>query len=147
MTDDPVARVAGLEQTARRAGEALARAFGDGADEGRRLDGVLRDVERSLAAMAIRTAASTAGSLAGQALSSLSPALAGLANPLAGALGSLAVDRLLGSRDAPARAGPAPRPVSVSVQIATPDPASFRRSEAQVAAGLARAVQRGVRGM
>ena len=36
-------------------------------------------------------------------------------------------------------------PTSVTVNIATPDPESFRRSEAQVAAALARAVARGRR--
>jgi phage-related minor tail protein len=38
------------------------------------------------------------------------------------------------------------RPVSVTVNIATPDAESFRRSEAQVSAALARAVARGRRG-
>jgi len=38
------------------------------------------------------------------------------------------------------------RPVSVTVNIATEDAESFRRSEAQVAASLARAVARGQRG-
>ena len=44
-------------------------------------------------------------------------------------------------------AGAAARPVSVNVTIATPDPAAFRRSEAQVAATLARAVARGQRAL
>lgn len=44
-------------------------------------------------------------------------------------------------------AGSAGRPVSVNVTIATPDPAAFRRSEAQVAATLARAVARGQRAL
>ena len=39
------------------------------------------------------------------------------------------------------------RPVQVTVNIATPDADSFRRSEAQVAAALARAVARGQRGL
>jgi phage-related minor tail protein len=39
------------------------------------------------------------------------------------------------------------RPVSVTVNIATPDSGSFRRSEAQVSAALARAVARGQRGL
>lgn len=44
------------------------------------------------------------------------------------------------------RAGPGEaRPVSVTVNIATPDADGFRRSEAQVAAALARAVARGQR--
>ncbi|MHC2103401.1 phage tail tape measure protein [Methylobacterium sp. CM6246] len=42
-------------------------------------------------------------------------------------------------------AGGAARPVSVTVNIATPDPGAFRRSEAQVTASLARAVARGQR--
>lgn len=39
------------------------------------------------------------------------------------------------------------RPVSVSITIASPDAESFRRSEAQVAASLARAVARGRRAL
>lgn len=44
-------------------------------------------------------------------------------------------------------AGGAERPVAVTVNIATPDIEGFRRSEAQVAAGLARAVARGRRAL
>jgi lambda family phage tail tape measure protein len=45
------------------------------------------------------------------------------------------------------RTGGGGRPVSVTVNIATPNADSFRRSEAQVSAALARAVARGQRGM
>ncbi|KAB1076933.1 phage tail tape measure protein [Methylobacterium soli] len=44
-------------------------------------------------------------------------------------------------------AGSGGRPVSVTVNIATPDLTGFRRSEAQVAASLARAVARGQRAL
>ena len=44
-------------------------------------------------------------------------------------------------------AGPGGRPVAVTVNIATPDAASFRKSEAQVTASLARAVARGQRAL
>jgi len=44
-----------------------------------------------------------------------------------------------------AAGGASARPVSVTVNIATPDPGAFRRSEAQVTASLARAVARGQR--
>lgn len=44
-------------------------------------------------------------------------------------------------------AGDGARAVQVTVNIATPDADSFRRSEAQVAAALARAVARGRRGL
>ncbi|GJE59759.1 phage tail tape measure protein [Methylobacterium trifolii] len=43
--------------------------------------------------------------------------------------------------------GSGPRPVAVTVNIATPDPGAFRKSEAQVAASLARAVARGQRAL
>jgi phage-related minor tail protein len=43
--------------------------------------------------------------------------------------------------------GEARRPVAVTVQIATPDVDGFRRSEAQVAATIARAVARGSRAL
>ena len=42
-------------------------------------------------------------------------------------------------------AGGGARPASVTVNIATPDADSFRRSQAQVSAALARAVARGQR--
>jgi phage-related minor tail protein len=45
------------------------------------------------------------------------------------------------------RTGGGGRPVSVTVNVTTPDADSFRRSEAQVSAALARAVARGQRGM
>ncbi|WP_134497653.1 phage tail tape measure protein [Microvirga pakistanensis] len=45
------------------------------------------------------------------------------------------------------RSGGAGRSTSITVNIATPDAESFRRSEAQVSAALARAVARGQRGM
>ena len=45
------------------------------------------------------------------------------------------------------RAGPAPAAPAVTVNISTPDAESFRRSEAQVAAALARAVARGRRAL
>jgi hypothetical protein len=45
------------------------------------------------------------------------------------------------------RAGGGGRSTSITVNISTPDAESFRRSEAQVSAALARAVARGQRGM
>ncbi|MBZ6076414.1 phage tail tape measure protein [Microvirga puerhi] len=45
------------------------------------------------------------------------------------------------------RTGGGARPLSVTVNVSTPDAESFRRSEAQVSAALARAVARGQRGL
>jgi len=44
-------------------------------------------------------------------------------------------------------AGGSSRPLNVVVQVSTPDAASFRRSEAQVSAAIARAVARGSRAL
>ena len=46
-----------------------------------------------------------------------------------------------------AAGGGSARPLSMTVNIATPDPGAFRRSEAQVTATLARAVARGQRAL
>jgi phage-related minor tail protein len=46
-----------------------------------------------------------------------------------------------------AAGAPGERGAPITVNITTPDIAGFRRSEAQVAAGLARAVARGRRGL
>ena len=46
-----------------------------------------------------------------------------------------------------AAGGSSARPLSVVVQVSTPDAASFRRSEAQVSAAIARAVARGSRAL
>jgi phage-related minor tail protein len=45
------------------------------------------------------------------------------------------------------KAGGEARPIAVTVKVTTPNADSFRRSEAQVAAALARAVARGRRGL
>jgi phage-related minor tail protein len=45
------------------------------------------------------------------------------------------------------RGGGGSRPMSVTVNVSTPNAESFRRSETQVSAALARAVSRGQRGM
>jgi phage-related minor tail protein len=57
---------------------------------------------------------------------------------------SRGADGKLGVR---AGAGGERRPVSVTVQVSTPDADSFRRSEAQVSAAIARAVARGNRAL
>lgn len=70
----------------------------------------------------------------------------------AGLMGEAGPEAILPLRRGPdgrlgVAAGAAARPVSVNVTIATPDPGAFRRSEAQVAAQLARAVARGQRAL
>ncbi|WP_406856860.1 phage tail tape measure protein [Alsobacter sp. KACC 23698] len=67
--------------------------------------------------------------------------LAGEAGPEAILPLARGADGKLGVRSGPTRGGP------VTIHIATPDAESFRRSEAQVSAAIARAVARGQRGL
>ncbi|HVV94708.1 MAG TPA: phage tail tape measure protein [Hyphomicrobiales bacterium] len=75
--------------------------------------------------------------------------MAGSSLGLAGEAGAEAIIPLArdGSGQLGVRAASAASPVNVTVNIATPDVAGFRRSEAEVTAALARAVARGRRGL
>lgn len=166
-----------LDRLAQRFGASMSDAFGRGAADGKRLDGVLGQVGRTLANAALKGALKPAqaslktgfeslfkGLFAGGEGAPATPFAKGgvVAAPsyfplgrglgLMGEQGAEAIlplargpDGRLGVRSA---AGGTPaRPVSVTVHVATPDADSFRRSEAQVAAALARAVARGQRGL
>jgi phage-related minor tail protein len=171
-----------LDRLAQRFGNSLSTALTRNAAEGRRLEGVLDTVGRTLLRATLRAAMRPLqGALRGL-FSGLSAggegatpfAQGGVISrgrvtpfaqggvvatptyfPLRGGLG------LMGEQGAEAimplargpdgrlgvRAGGGARPVQVTVNISTPDAESFRRSEAQVAAALARAVARGRRGL
>ncbi len=125
-----------LELSARAAGRSMQAAFAAASAEGARLEDVLRNVGRRLGEMAL----SAGGQAASNLLSGgLSAALTGLAGGISGAVAETA------STSVPPVAAAAVRPLSVVMNISTPDAASFRQSEAQVAAALARAVARGAR--
>ena len=189
-------------------GDSLAGAFAKGAAEGKKVDDVLKSLQKSLLQSSLRLAAAPLQLAVTQGLKSLVGGLFGHAQGLgsdpsgagAGLSGLIAslfgggpalakggiVSRgavmpfaqggvvtaptyfpmgrglgLMGERGAeavmPLARGPdgrlgvrtgggGGRPVSVTVNVSTPDAASFRRSEAQVSAALARAVARGQRG-
>jgi hypothetical protein len=142
-----------LDRAAKQAGNSIASAFAAGQIEGRKLDDVLKTVGQRLAQTALQTAGR---SLFGSLASTLGSTLVGsLSGSVASAGGFAAPASLSGLADVagfaspealPARAQSA-SPVAVSMTINTPDAESFRRSEAQVSAALARAVQRGQRGL
>src|SRR4051795_8592449 len=136
-----------LDRLAQRFGTSLSTAFAKNAADGRRLDDVLNSVGRTLLNASLRAA--------------MKPLRSGLTALFKSALasGRLSISRLVGGSRALLKsalasgrlgvsaAGAGARPVQVTVNIATPDADSFRRSEAQVAAALARAVARGQRGL
>jgi hypothetical protein len=130
-----------LELSARQAGRSMQAAFAAASTEGLRLEDALRAVGSRLAEMALQTAGRAAsGLLAG----GLSQALTGLAS------GSIGGGLPAGGGDAPssvAQSGGSAGAVSVFMTVSTPDADSFRQSEAQVSAALARAVSRGSRAM
>lgn len=103
------------EALERSLGQGLRRAMGTAASDGLRLTDALRTVATSLVDAAHRQAVSPVARAAGSALGGL-----------------------------PGLVGPGPSP-SVTVNVSTPDVAGFRRSESQIAAGLTRALARGVR--
>ena len=145
-----------LDRAAKQAGASIASALAGGQSEGRKLDDVLKTVGQRLAAMALRT---TGGTLVGALSSTLGATLTGASGASAGGA-SLAAPPALAHLDQVSSAmppagiasvapppGQAARAASISVTIQTPDAESFRRSEAQVTAAIARAVQRGQRSL
>jgi phage-related minor tail protein len=151
-----------LDRLAKNFGRSLDAALTRGTASGRSLDGVLGTIGSKLAGAAARAASGPirsgitglvnavlgagAGSETGFARGGM--LRGGRVQPLMGEAGPEAIlplNRGPDGRLGVAAGGAASRPVSVTVNIATPDPGAFRRSEAQVTASLARAVARGQR--
>src|SRR5215218_6582403 len=159
-----------LDRLAQRFGASLSTAFAKNAADGRRLDDVLNSVGRTLVNASLRAAMKPLRSgltaLFKSALASGDGDATALARggvvaaptyfPLArgmGLMGEAGTEAVMPLARGPdgrlgvSAAGAGARAVQVTVNIATPDADSFRRSEAQVAAALARAVARGQRGL
>jgi phage-related minor tail protein len=141
---------------------------------GKSIDGVLQALRRSFLESSLRMALAPLQSMLGQLAGGLAKGVVGTALPnitpfakggvvgaptyfplgrglgVMGEAGAEAVMPLARGPDGRlgvAAAGGNGRAVNVVVNIATPDADSFRRSEAQVSAALARAVARGKRGL
>ena len=161
----------GLNRVTGEFGRTLTGAFAKGALAGKSFEDVLRGIGQRFVDIALKAALKPAESLMNGLFSGLAGALGGAAGavkpfadggvvaaptyfPMARGLGlmgeagpeavmplSRGPDGKLGVR------GGGGGGVTVNVAISTPDAASFRRSEAQVSASLARAVSRGQRGL
>lgn len=144
------------ERLSRSFGGALGDALEAGVVRGRSLGDVLRGLGSRLSEIALSAALKPVETAFGSIFSKLTTGALGGLSPF-GAGGGLAapaplasVGASLASASAPAAPSvPAPSPPTgpITVNIATPDAESFRRSEAQVSAALARAVARGRRGL
>jgi hypothetical protein len=130
-----------LDLSARAAGRSMQAAFAAASAEGVKLEEVLRSVGQRLGDMALQAGGQAASNLLGGGLSS---ALTGLAS-VSGGIAS--ADVAAPSFGGAAAGASAARPVSVVMNVNTPDAESFKRSEAQLSASLARAVARGGRAM
>jgi hypothetical protein len=130
-----------LDLSARAAGRSMQAAFAAASAEGVKLEEVLRSVGQRLSDMALQAGGQAASNLLGGGLSS---ALTGLAS-VSGGIAS--ADVAAPSFGGAAAGASAARPVSVVMNVNTPDAESFKRSEAQLSASLARAVARGGRAM
>jgi hypothetical protein len=130
-----------LELSARAAGRSMQAAFLAASSEGAKLEDVLRSVGQRLGEMALQAGGQAASGLLGGGLSAALTSLA------AGSGGGVSADGGGAPVVLPQAAAGAAKPVSVVMNISTPDAESFRRSEAQVSASLARAVARGSRAM
>lgn len=146
-------------------GGAMAQALDEAIGKGRELDEVLKGLGLRLARLAIEAAmrpvgerlgASIAGALTGAAAPAAAPvrAPAGIASPdpapaaaPAAARGPQAPADPWGGDDR--RSGPGTgamlRPVSVVVNVSTPDVDGFRRSRGQLGAEVVRAIERAMR--
>lgn len=162
----------GLNRVTDQFGRTLTSAFARGVSSGKSFEDVLRGIGQRLVDMALNAALKPVGSLLdglfsgltgsiGGALGSVRPFADGgvVGTPtyfpmarqigLMGEAGPEAVMPLARGADGKlgVRGGGGGGGVTVNVAISTPDAASFRRSEAQVSASLARAVARGQRSL
>jgi phage-related minor tail protein len=170
--DQLTTAMTGLESVTDKFGRTLTGAFARGVLAGRSFDDVLRGIGQRFVDIALQAALKPAESLLGGLFSGLAGALAGSVGsaikPFAdgGVVGAptyfpMGRDLGLMGEAGPEAVVPLARGpdgklgirggggggVTVNVAISTPDAASFRRSEAQVSASLARAVSRGQRGL
>jgi phage-related minor tail protein len=172
ITADTSAFTASLDGLAKQAdgfSGTISRAFRDAVIGGKEFDDILKSLALRFSTIALNAALKPIESGIGGLLSGLVGSLGSLGGakpfakggvvasptyfPLSGGLG------LMGEAGAeaimPLSRGPDGRlgvsggsaPVTVNIAIQTPDAASFRKSEAHVAATLARAVGRGRRGL
>jgi hypothetical protein len=143
------ARMAGeleeLDRLAARFGATMVRSLGQATASGRSLGDVLRGLALSLSSQALSAGLAPLSRLAGSALGGGGAGGGAGGSDLLGSLAGGAMSLLSGlTGGSGGAAGVSP---AVTVNIATPDLDSFRQSQSQVAASLARGVSRGMRNL
>lgn len=155
-----------LQNRSEQFGRTLTNALKSAVVSGKNLDDVLRQIGLNLASMALSSALSPLQGLASSLMSGLLGQIGGIlpfaeggvvrsptyfaAGGNLGVMGEAGAEAIMPlARGSDGRlgvaAGGGSQPVQVVFNVKTPDAASFRKSEAQVTAMLARAVQRGAK--
>ncbi len=155
----------GLNRLADNFGQTITRSFASAIVQGRKLSDVLKGLALSLAGQALSSALKPLGGLLGQVFASgrgnvVTPfAGGGIVNsptlfPLrggAGLMGEAGAEAIMPlARGGDGKLGvrmSGGKPVNVTVNISTPDAASFRQSQSQIASVITRAVSRGQRNL
>ena len=147
----------GLNRLAENFGQTLVRSFAGAIIQGRKLSDVLKGLALSLAGQALSSALKPLGSLLSNAVTPF--ASGGIVNgptlfPLrggAGLMGEAGAEAIMPlARGSDGKLGVrmgGGAAVNVTVNIATPDAASFHQSQSQIASVVARAVSRGQRNL
>lgn len=144
-----------LDQITTRFGHSLSRALSAGITQGKSFDDILRGLGERLIEISLRAAFKPLETGISGVLGSL---VKGVTDLFTGGTsgGSGLFGDLFGSSNGPAGAASAgsftnaasgASGVTVNMAISTPDADSFRRSEAQISAAMARAVSRGQRSL
>jgi hypothetical protein len=148
--DDLTSRMAKLDQVTAQFGRSLSRSLAAGIVQGKSFEDILRGLGEKLIEISLRAAFSPLESSLTGALSGLSRTLTGSLTGSSGLFGDLfgsagtTGTSLFGAAGG---RGPAAQGVTVNMAVNTPDAESFRRSEAQISAALARSVARGQRSL
>jgi phage-related minor tail protein len=151
---DPIsAKMRDLELSTERFGQTLSKVLAQGIARGRNFEDILKSIGQKFVEMSLRTAFKPIeglfGGLFNNVLKTFTGGLTeggGLSGLFGGLFGGGASVAASGGM-APTLNGGAPAGPSITMNISTPDADSFRRSEAQVSAALARAVARGQRNL
>ncbi|MCA0400585.1 MAG: phage tail tape measure protein [Proteobacteria bacterium] len=143
-----------LDASTQQFGRSLSRALAAGIVQGKSFDDVLKGLGQKLLELSLRAAFKPLESGFGSLFSGLFGAGGSLFGATGGGGGFGTLSTLFGASSAGAPqagfASPAamsPAATFVTMNVTSPDAESFRRSEVQVSAALARAVGRGQRGL
>lgn len=136
-----------LENVTAQFGRTLSRSLAQGIAQGKSFEDILQGMGDKLIRMSLNTAFQPLESVVNGLFGALSGSASNLVSGVLGGTSGGGLTGVFGGAGLAASAPAAQAPMTVNMTISTPDAESFRRSEAQVSAALARAVARGQRSL